>query len=61
MYFCQFVQVAASKEKGCAQHDNILHVLCKAMHLAVGVSNQDLFLDLFCDIWYRLKVDFYKQ
>jgi hypothetical protein len=28
-------QVAASKENGCAQHDNILHVLCKAMHLAL--------------------------
>nr|PNR26439.1 hypothetical protein PHYPA_031014 [Physcomitrium patens] len=28
-------QVVASKEKGYAQHDNILHVLCKAMHLAL--------------------------
>jgi hypothetical protein len=29
------LQVATSKDEGCAQHDNILLVLCKAIHLTV--------------------------
>lgn len=31
-------QVAASKEEGHAQHDDILLVLCKCLHLAVRIG-----------------------